>query len=298
MSDRLEIHFGLGERWPLWNANFLQEEEVKAPGLDFPCCETEGGISPCFSTQHSRGWGGGIWPFHWGVGGARSLIDHLQAIWETYYWQIVGECPGSPEASRAQHCLHGAIKGPPQLVSRSQGSETKGKFLPPCPCPPTSSWFVASSGTFVLGRNSFTNRNYERTHHGHNKNAGSKVTVWKSRNWKSQWNSWLHGAWLFLLAWLTTELESQLRSCVVLTGSLSLSSVRSFVFCFSPFNYSLTLLLWQWSVFTSLLSVVTPGYGLMCEDLEVGVFSVEEYVSKIQTQVITPFCGEILFFCC
>lgn len=55
----------------------------------------------------------------------QSLLDYLKAIWETCYWQIAGECPGPPEARRAHHCLHGAIKGPPQLVSRSQGSETK-----------------------------------------------------------------------------------------------------------------------------------------------------------------------------
>lgn len=121
--------------------------------------------------------GTGGWPFQ---KTKKSLLDYLKAIWETCYWQIAGECPGPPEASRAHHCLHGAIKGPPQLVSRSQGSETKANFF--LFSPSTLGWFVTSSGGFVFGRNSFTNRNYKQTQHGlHNKNVGHHEQWWGRR---------------------------------------------------------------------------------------------------------------------
>lgn len=85
-------------------------------------------------------------------------------------------------------------------------------------------WFVTSSGGFVFGRNSFTNRNGKRSQHSRSKNAGTSGRRCGRREIGTQSVAAGFIKPGCFLPWLTTELpESQQRSCRVLALSPSLS---------------------------------------------------------------------------
>lgn len=191
-----------------------KEKDIRA---GFPLAvKQEWSILPCFyPIQGTRGLASPPLP------SKQSLLDYLKAIWETCYWQIAGECPGPPEARRAHHCLHGAIKGPPQLVSRSQDSETK-------PYVRVDLWhhLVALFLEEILSQIEMG----KRTQHGRSKNAGTSGRRCGRREIGTQSVAAGFIKPGCFLPWLTTELpESQLRSCRVLalSPSRSLSLARS-----------------------------------------------------------------------